>query len=755
MMFAVKNALYESWSNSSDEAHAERGSGRGEDTLFDQPDDRMPRQPAAKPWHILIVDDDPGVHQATLFALNRVRILDRPLAFHHAHSAAEALDMMRRHADMAVVLLDVVMEHEAAGLAAIGAIRGELGNHGTRIILRTGQPGYAPESDTVLRYDINGYATKGELTRNRLLTAITAAIRAYDQIRRLEESQQSLREVVGASQRLMAEAGWPRFAATLLDEIARLLGVESNGVVCASKEGVASIVAASGRYAGYLGQPMLRLPAELGEPIQSCLLTRSRFQHSGRLFLYFRHHDGGEFVAALATAGLRVRLDEGLLDMFGLTVAACSDNVRLLEQVQHIAYNDPLLDLPNRNAFVQAIDERLRERMASGFRVALLDVDAFAEANAMFGHAYGNALLREVAQRLQRTLGECLVARIANDTFGVLVPPGGLHTDELQQLLRSDYLIDGISHPVSLSAGLVELSGTEADGDGLLQDAYLALKLAKQRGHGQSAYFTPEIGSETRARTQMLHALQAALGTEQFFLCYQPQIDLSDGRVVGVEALLRWRTPDGTMIGPDHFIPVAEYSGLIVDLGAWVLRQALGDLKQLHAAGHSSLRMAVNVSMRQIERPSFLTHLEEALESNAIAPESLEVEVTESMATDDPGILDDTLASLRMRGVSVALDDFGTGYSSLAYLDRLPADRLKIDRAFVSALTTQAPGVRIAEMVIPLGQQLNMRVLAEGVETQGQIDSLRALGCHEAQGYFFARPMPLPDLMAWLSSDKS
>jgi EAL domain-containing protein (putative c-di-GMP-specific phosphodiesterase class I) len=285
----------------------------------------------------------------------------------------------------------------------------------------------------------------------------------------------------------------------------------------------------------------------------------------------------------------------------------------------------------------------------------------------------------------------------------------------------------------------------------LLKDASIVIKRAKSQGLGRHINYSHEFRSLAREHTRTLHDLGIAFRKNQLSLVYQPQVSLRDGHVTGVEALLRWCDADGKFIPPDRFIPIAEKSGLILPIGQWVLTMAVEALMALKKAGHTEIRMAVNVSPPQLTTPAFLQHLDETLGNHPEAANGLEIEVTESISVLGFDEVFAQLTAIRSRGVTLAIDDFGTGYSSLSYLDKIPADLLKIDRAFVSALDNRTTGPRIAEMVIPLGRQLNMKVLAEGVETENQAALLLDMGCEEAQGYLFAKPMPFDDLMLWLS----
>jgi EAL domain-containing protein (putative c-di-GMP-specific phosphodiesterase class I) len=249
---------------------------------------------------------------------------------------------------------------------------------------------------------------------------------------------------------------------------------------------------------------------------------------------------------------------------------------------------------------------------------------------------------------------------------------------------------------------------------------------------------------------RLLQALRRAVQRELLFVVYQPQVNLISGQVVGVEALLRWRNEDGTFVPPDRFIPLAEASGMIVALGDWVLRIACQELVRLQAKGLPDLRMSVNVSQIQFRQPDFLDKLIAVLVETGINPKCLELEITESVAMEDAGFMLETLHMVRGLGISIAIDDFGTGYSSLSHLRLLPIDRLKIDRAFVTELNQDVSGGHIASMVIELGRNLKLTVIAEGVEEEAQAQTLMRLGCHEAQGFLYATPLTAVQLTEWL-----
>jgi diguanylate cyclase (GGDEF)-like protein len=714
------------------------------------------------PWRILVVDDDPEVHQATGFALAHLQVADRPLELLHAHSSAEALRLLAVEPDIAVVLLDVVMETPTAGLDIIARIRGELGLACTRIILRTGQPGYAPEIDTIRRYEINDYKAKSELTQTKLYAALSVALRTYAQLCQAHQARESLQKIIDSGRRIKSYAGEGRVpdATDLLLMLAAYFGAPPDGFLVerAGIDAPLRLLAAAGRYPEVAGGT--GLPAATGAPVREqlerCLQARRCLAGAEGMALYLRHEQGGEMAAFVHLPPVRMQdVDLHMLDVFCTHMTLEWQNLRLLDRLHHAAYRDALTGLHNRTALVQQLEEGRGDSAAMEATVlALVDIDQFSGINDMFGHAYGDRLLQIAAQRLQRALPSPVVlARVSNDTFAVWGDESVVQPAALRRLFDQSFVFDDAQHVVSVSIGAVRLREAQGvTGADLLKEAWIALKRAKMGGHGQDAWYTLSSARETREHTRLLHALRNAFQRERLFLVYQPQVALDTGRVTGVEALLRWRAEDGRYIPPDRFLPIAESSGLIIELGAWVLRDALRALQTLRGEGHEGLRMSVNVSAQQFSHPDFVADLEAALAQAPGSAGRLELEITESVAIMGSDQVESLLQRIRERDVSIAIDDFGTGYSSLAYLDRLPVDRLKIDRSFVQVLNTQTRGARIAELVIPLGQQLGLSVLAEGVETREQADYLRGLGCHEAQGYLYARPMPIDELLAWLTA---
>ncbi len=711
-------------------------------------------------WRILVVDDDREVHAATEFALSGANILGRPLEFLHAYSAAEAEQILRAARDIAVVLLDVVMERADAGLELVRTIRGTLGNADVRVILRTGQPGYAPEIDAVREYDINDYKTKAELSRGRLYTALTTAIRSYDQIHALNRNRRGLDLVIGASRTLMARQGIRDFTAATLIQMSELLGGAIEGFICSHPSGqepeMAQVFAANGRFTVLHDQPVSALAdARARQAMAGTLRARRSAFADDSATLYIRGKMGPDIGVHLRTGRALDEIERRLLDVYCANISVALGNVYLVELLQDQAKNDQLLRLPNRLAFIQIVDLARQAGLGSQ-TVALLDIDHFSQINAALGHGYGDSLLVAVKERLVASLpAACRLARIGEDTFAVLGADQLLQPPMLFEPFRSPFIVEGGEYTVSVSIGLARLSDVDGDGSDALKAANIALKQSKEHARGEYCYFTRSMEYETRSRVKLMQDLCVAFQRDRLFMVYQPQFNLATRRIVGVEALLRWRAENGEFVPPDQFIPIAERSGVIIALGAWVMRTACHAQTAFQRALGVDLRVAVNVSVPQFRHPDFLANLDAILAQTRCLGEHLELEITESVAMLDPDFIIRLLAELKRRKITIAIDDFGTGFSSLSYLARLSVDRLKIDRSFVGQLMQNDNNRRIAETVVALGRGLDLTIVAEGIETEEQVDALARMGCQEGQGFLFARPLLPDDLVAFVRNHRA
>jgi diguanylate cyclase (GGDEF)-like protein/PAS domain S-box-containing protein len=424
------------------------------------------------------------------------------------------------------------------------------------------------------------------------------------------------------------------------------------------------------------------------------------------------------------------------------------ERLRQEERIIYLAHHDPLTGLANRTVLQDRLAEAVAAGRRSGETLALfcMDLDRFKAINDMFGHAAGDAVLREAARRLLATVRSLdTVARVGGDEFVILQRgvDGVASAEALARRIMAafDGPIEAAGQQVRTAAslGIAMFPGDAAEPEVLLGNADLALYRAKHRGRGTFAFFHPEMDAEARRRRDLERDLAHALERDQFSLHWQPQADAQSGIIRGFEALLRWRHPLRGAISPVEFIPVAEATGAIIPIGAWVLRTACAE-----AAGWDApLRVAVNISVAQIQQDGFERLVEETLAATGLDPGRLELEVTESLFIDDPERALETLTRVKALGVRVAIDDFGTGFSSLSTLRAFAFDRIKIDRSFVSEIEKSDAAAAIVRAVIGLGQGLGLPVVAEGVETEAQLAALNAQDCDEVQGYFISRPMPM------------
>jgi diguanylate cyclase (GGDEF)-like protein len=436
-------------------------------------------------------------------------------------------------------------------------------------------------------------------------------------------------------------------------------------------------------------------------------------------------------------------------------------NARLLEEIRYQALHDSLTGLPNRVLILDRVEQAMARARRDHVDVALLfvDLDGFKDVNDNLGHKVGDDLLCSVASRFHGTLRESdTVARLGGDEFVVLAEGISLAAgpelvaERLLKVLAEPFCLgeaDEAPISVSVSASIGIAAGVRDSSEELFRDADVALYRAKEAGKNCYVVFESEMYRAMHSRHELEMDLQAAVGTNQFFLHYQPIFNLSDMAVIGVEALLRWNHPSKGLLQPDEFIPALEASGLIIPVGRWVITEACRQAMLWREKGRE-IRMSINASARQIDADTLLEDVCSALEGTGLPPEMLIVEITETcLMRDAKGALHQ-LNALKSLGVRIAIDDFGTGYSSLAYLQQFPVDSLKIDRSFISGMGKSPEGDTLIHTLVQLGKALNLETLAEGIEEDGQLAQLRGEQCDVGQGYLFARPAAPDEIEKYL-----
>jgi diguanylate cyclase (GGDEF)-like protein/PAS domain S-box-containing protein len=426
------------------------------------------------------------------------------------------------------------------------------------------------------------------------------------------------------------------------------------------------------------------------------------------------------------------------------------------DRVQYLAFYDDLTGLPNRTLLQDRLAKALADARRQKYKIALLflDLDRFKDINDALGHSVGDILLKDVAERL-KTWGreQDTVARLGGDEFLIMlthvkdVSDAAVATERLMDAMTADYVIQGHTLNVSCSVGVSIFPEHGGDGETLIKNADAAMYSAKENGRNNFRFFAEDINALVMERLTLESSLRLALAKKELFLMYQPQMDIATGKIIGLEALLRWQHPDLGLVPPDKFIRIAENCGLIVPIGEWVLRAACSQARKWQDEGLPAMTVAVNVSAVQFRQEGFCELIRRLLHETSLAPEYLELELTESLLLANADVTLSVLKELKSMEVRLAIDDFGTGYSSFSYLRQFRVSKLKIDRSFIRDVAVNPDDAAITTAIISMAKSLNLKVIAEGVENEAQMTFLRGHQCDEIQGYYFSKPLA-PDKVA-------
>jgi diguanylate cyclase (GGDEF)-like protein/PAS domain S-box-containing protein len=432
------------------------------------------------------------------------------------------------------------------------------------------------------------------------------------------------------------------------------------------------------------------------------------------------------------------------------------------ERIQFLASTDALTGLPNR----RLLQDRLTQALASARRqkhklaILFLDLDRFKDINDSLGHSVGDLLLQEVAERLKTWVREQdTVARLGGDEFLLMlthikdVPDAAVAAERLMDAITAEFVVQGHSLNVSCSIGVSMFPEHGADGEGLIKNADAAMYSAKDSGRNNFRFFTADMNAQVVERLTLENSLRLALDNKELFLVYQPQMDIATGKITGLEALLRWQHPELGLVPPDKFIRIAENSGLILPIGEWVLRTACSQGRTWQDQGLPAVTVAVNVSAVQFRQEGFCELIRRVLDETGLAPQYLELELTESLLLVNADVTLSVIRELKAMGLTLAIDDFGTGYSSFSYLRQFRVSKLKIDRSFIREVALNPDDAAITGAIISMAKSLNLKVIAEGVEDEAQMSFLRAHQCDEIQGYYFSKPLAVDKVADKLRGD--
>jgi len=620
------------------------------------------------------------------------------------------------------------------------------------------------EKDYSVRAKADAGGEAGLLIRsfNEMLTQIESANNQLRQHREHLEEQVACRtsELVAAGAELRESEN--KYRVLFEDSADAFWLIDSRGYVDCNSAAL--------RLFGYSTRAEFKHPADISPPNQpdgksSWIAAEERMaaaflKGKERFEWLHRRKNGEQFYAEVCLAAITLQGRRMLL----ATVRDITERKVAEERVQFLAYYDALTGLPNRTLLEDRISRALASarRRKEGVAALFLDLDRFKIINDTLGHSSGDTLLQEVAARLKVWAREQdTVARVGGDEFVVLLTSVAQASDAsvaAQRILEAvtvEFSLKGNPINVTCSVGISMFPENGGDSETLIKNADAAMYCAKQRGPNNIQFFTKDMNDQMVERLALESGLRLALDRQELFLVYQPQMDIATGDIVGVEALLRWQHPELGLVPPDRFIRIAENTGLIVPIGEWVLRTACAQARKWQDEGLSEVRVAVNVSAVQFRQDGFRDHIRSVLHETGLAPEYLELELTESLLLSNADVMFSVLRELKEMGLSLAIDDFGTGYSSLSYLRQFPVSKLKIDRSFVKDVAINPDDAAITTAIISLAKGLNLKVIAEGVEDEAQLAFLRERQCDEIQGYYFSRPVSADKVAEMLRGTRS
>jgi diguanylate cyclase (GGDEF)-like protein len=715
---------------------------------------------------VLAVDDDKDFQTSMHFALSNMQILGRDLEIIQAYNYAQAAKLLAEHNDFAIALVDVIMDTNDAGLRLVKATRDVLGNSEIRIILITGQPGVAPMHTVMQDYDIDDYWSKAELNTDRLKTLLTSNTRSYQQIQQIARAKRGLQLIAESSGALYTSKNLEELSIMMLTELAKLLDVSADGLVCVKscehsenkQVPEYEIISATGSFIKAQRTRLSDFPSDpIRKKLYQCLTERhSLFLPNCSCLFFYDQHTDTDYAVYLATNRPLDTTETELLRVFSTHVYGGLINVALISQLDRLAFEDTLLKIPNSNTLLRVLDRSLEyTNRRQNTNLLLLDIDNFSQVNAVLGPDHGDMMLRDVTQRLRKGFdASVLIARIKDDKFALVGLNTAVHKDAVLKVLDTSKDGEPDQAVINVSTVTFPLKRASTSAQDVLTRAGIALKNAKKCGIRQHVIYSSYGEVAEKNKFTMLNELQLAIKKGTISIALQPQFDVKTGRISGVETLARWQRDNGSWVPPDEFITLAEASGIIHPLSKKITHLSCQAAKTLRENGWGDIRVGINLSAIQLEDHNTFDFLASELAEAGVDPQQIELEITETVAMQSFERIVSVLNRMREKGYRIAIDDFGTGFSSLTYLNILPVDRLKIDKIFIDHVADDRGSSVISEAIINLADKFGMNVIAEGVESEVQLQWLKQHGCNEIQGFLIARPMPLTQLLQWLDSKK-
>lgn len=709
-------------------------------------------------YKILSVEDDLDYQEALLNALTTLNYDGKEVEFLTANSSTEAATVIAQNPTISVILLDVIMETDDAGLRLVDTIRDGIGNDLVRIVLLTGQSGLAPVHEVMKLYDIDDYWRKPDLTHEHLQTILLSNLRTWNHLRDMKEARHGMQMLIESSQRLATKRDILAYTQSILEEVSQLLNIKKGGIVCFSNTAdqdieQALIVAASGELSHYSHQLLGNVldDKSLIASISEACRAKHHIFVEGYSILFFANKELEEKVCILL-----VQLDRKLApNELNLLQVMCENinvgfrNVVLHSKLTELAYYDPISGIHNKNWLSREIRNMSSVDLPCA-KLLMLHVEDLVHTETVFGSKFVDQLIQAFYSHLCNHFTDTInIALIERDTLAVIVYAShGYDEESLESIIHASLNIENVIHTVDIIVGSIELAQFKHyEAEQIISAGESALEQARRKGLSFLVY-SEALASAIIERYALLTDLREAVVTDQIEVYLQPKVSLENGQLVGFEALARWQHHSGIFIPPDQFIVLAESCGLIGRLDRNIMRRSCLALKYLMEQG-VSVPISVNVTGGEVVRPDYFEHLAALFHELKVDSRLIELEITETQLIEEKATICKQLKILKSNGMKVNIDDFGTGYSSLAYLSTLAVSTLKVDHGFVWRMEDSAKDWQILKMIIDLGKALGLTVIAEGIETVAQRTQLTELGCEQGQGYLFSRPMPVDKVVEW------